>query len=269
MSLPSTKQQNRVSLRASIKEKILPPGSSFRLPKFLTNEPASPARYSGTPISPGYQSSRDGPTSSGSREPWYFPPDPPSPKSRKLEKRPIRSRDSAPAMSPYAQSEEYGYFSQQHSGLQSPRVVSSPEHHYPFSSYQSADPLDEQPVVKPLVVHDFRNEKKILYADMEVRSGLLYDLIQTIPSVWLTTPKIKEAFIPLLRPDRSTTQYKSPTPNELRLIEGFLEHLPDVHIIQQKRVPRKRITGQGPDEFKRDLNLSTDVFPSTDQANDS
>jgi hypothetical protein len=260
MSISSTKQQNRLSLRASIKERILPPGSSFKLPRFLTNEPASPARYSGTPISPGYSSSRDGVTSPGAREQWYFPPDPPSPKSRKPEKRPSRSRDSAPVMSPYAQNEAFGYFAEQRSGLHSPRIASTPPHHYPFSGHRSIDPVDENQTLKTLVVHDLRNERKILYADMEVRSGLLYDLIQTIPSVWLTTPKIKEAFIPLLREDRSTTQYKSPTPNELRLIEGFLEHLPDVHIIQQKRVPRKRVTGQGPDEFKRNLNLSSDVY---------
>jgi hypothetical protein len=119
------------------------------------------------------------------------------------------------------------------------------------------DELDDEPInYKPLGVHDLRNERKLLYADVQLHSGLLYSLIQTIPAVWLQTPKIKESFIPLLRQDKSTAQQKAPTPTELRLIiDGFLAHLPDVHIISAK--PSNRPST----DFKRSLTLSSDVLP--------
>jgi hypothetical protein len=68
-------------------------------------------------------------------------------------------------------------------------------------------------------------------------------------------PTIKEAFIPLLRGDQEITQMRSPTPNELRLIEGFLGHLPDVHVIHKKRFNRISKTW----DSKSHLFLSTEV----------
>jgi len=242
MSSTSLEPTKSTSLRDKVKDRLSLQGTSFRIPKFLSNEPASPARYKGKPISPGYNSaSRD-----IVKEQWYFPPEPPSPKAQRTVKRSTRSRDSEPTVSHGRSSQQSEELSQ---STQTPRASLS-SYDQPFH-----DPsLDSQ--VRRLVVHDFRNEQRILYADVEIRSGLLYDLIQTIPSVWLCTPKIKEAFIPLLRSDGSTVKEKSPTPNELRLIEGFLLHLPDIHIISAKRIPRKRPSTM---EYKRNLCLSTEV----------
>jgi hypothetical protein len=227
---------------------LLSPTSSIRLPKFLTNDPQSPARYDGTPISPGYQSSRD---ATGAKEQWYFPPDKPSPKQQhaKRSKRVSKSRDSDPT------TRSQNFQSSNFSETFTPRGSSSPEEYFPLSPKRSLDPVEETVPFTPLQIHDLRNEKRILYADVEIRSGVLYDLIQTLPSTWLTTPQIKESFIPLLRANRETTQVRAPTPNELRLIEGFLTHLPDVHIIPAKRFNRISPTW----DTKTNLFLSDEV----------
>jgi hypothetical protein len=249
MSTAETLPPSKSSLRDKVKDRLSLSGTSFRIPRFLTNEPASPARYKGKPISPAYNlSSRE-----SGKEQWYFPPEPPKqtlqrPKVQSTVKRVPRSRDSAPAISPLYPSPETE-LSMQHT--QTPRAVSLSTEYFPFPTAYSGD----SPFRK-LVVQDFRNEKRILYADVEIHSGMLYDLIQSIPAVWLQTPVIKEAFIPLLRSDGLTVKEKSPTPNELRLIDGFLLHLPDVHIISAKRIPRKRPSTM---EYKRNLSLSTEV----------
>jgi hypothetical protein len=264
MSTVTAQPPKSTSLRDRVKDKLLSPSTSLRLPKFMSNEPASPARYTGTAISPGYVSPlRNGSVSSGEKEQWYFPPDPPpSPKQTKHVKRRItRSRDSDPNISaaPRAPVSTQQY-SEQVSALLSPRIASSPQNHYPLVP-STVNELDDEPInYKPLGVHDLRNERKLLYADVQLHSGLLYSLIQTIPAVWLQTPKIKESFIPLLRQDKSTAQQKAPTPTELRLIDGFLAHLPDVHIISAKRIPRKPSNRTSTD-FKRTLTLSSDVLP--------
>ena len=259
MSAATAQRPKSTSLRERVKDKLLTPSTSLRLPKFMSNEPASPARYTGTPISPGYVSPlRNGSLSSGEQEQWYFPPDLPSPpKPKRQAKRISRSCGSEPNIPSPREELATKEYSEQIAALLSPRIASSPEDHYPLVPRKIEELDDDYPNYKPLGVHDLRNEKKLLYADVQLRSGLLYDLIQTIPAVWLTTPQIKESFIPLLRDDKATTQRKAPTPTELRLIEGFLGHLPDVHIIASKRRPRK--LSNPTSDFKRTLSLSSDV----------
>lgn len=244
MSTAETLQASKSSLRDRVKDRLSLSGTSFRIPKFLTNEPASPARYKGKPISPGYiLSSRE-----SVKEQWYFPPEPPKQKTQSTAKRVARSRESAPAISPPYPSPQTKLLTP---NKETPRAVSSSAEYFPFPV-----PSPSEPIFRKLGVQDFRNEKRILYADVEIHSGMLYDLLQTIPAVWLQTPKIKEAFIPLLRSDGSIVKEKSPTPNELSLIEGYLLHLPDVHIISAKRIPRKRPSTM---EYKRNLSLSSEV----------
>src|SRR5579862_2579553 len=240
------------SFRDKVKEKLLIPGRSIKLPRFLTNEPGAPARYSGKRIS----APRHLFPSSGSEEQWYVPPDPPTPNRRRL-RRETRSRDSAPVISPYSWKEGDDYFVRSTEYLDSPRASSSPERSYAIEASSPRVVSNEEQDSKALRRYDFRNEKRIVYSDMEVHSGLVYDLIKTIPSVWLTNPKVKEAFIPLLRIDQITTRDRAPTPTELRLIEGFFNHVPDVHIIQQKRIQRK--PSQSDQDYKKDLKLSSDV----------
>src|SRR5277367_958267 len=203
MSAATAQRPKSTSLRDRVKDKLLSPSTSFRLPKFMSHEPASPARYTGTAISPGYISPlRNASISSGETEQWYFPPDPPpsppKPTTKTGKRRSTRSRDNEPnivAPRPQRPTQQY---SEQVSALLSPRIALSQEDQYPFVS-STVDELDEEPPnYKPLGVHDLRNERKLLYADVQLRSGLLYSLIQTIPAVWLQTPKIKESFIPLL-----------------------------------------------------------------------
>ena len=71
-----------------MKGKLISSGSSIRLPKFLSNEPAAPARYDGTPILSGYVLpeefsivQNEASSSSRVKEHWYIPPDdePPPP----------------------------------------------------------------------------------------------------------------------------------------------------------------------------------------------
>ena len=259
MSAVTAHRPKTTSLRERVKDKLLSPSTSLRLPKFITNEPASPARYTGTAISPGYVSPhRNGSLSSGEKEQWYFPPDLPSTPKPKLQgKRKTRSRDSDPTgASPRTELARIEY-PEQTSPIRSPRIASSPQDHYPVIPSKVEELDEDPPNYKPLGIHDLRNEKRLLYADVQLHSGLLYDLIQTIPAVWLTTPKIKESFIPLLRDDKCTAQDKAPTPTELRLIDGFLGHLPDVHIIAAKRIPRKPTASNS--DFKRTLSLSPEV----------
>ena len=238
---PSSKPSS--SLRDRVKDRLSISGTSFRRPKFLTNEPASPARYKGKPISSGYdKSARD-----GGKEQWYFPPETPSLKPQRTVRRSVRSRDSALAGS--------GHSSQR---LSTDLIQRAPTPRASSSAYHLLSEVSLEQLSRRLVLRDFRNEKRIMDSDVEIRSGMLYDLIHTIPSVWLCTPKIKEAFIPLLRSDGTTTREKSPTPTELRLIDGFLQHLPDIHIVPTRRIPRKRPSTL---EYKRNLNLSSEVLP--------
>ena len=151
-------------------------------------------------------------------------------------------------------------------GLLSPRV--SPSSEPIFTAIPPVQPVEEPPLVKSLVVHDLRNENRLLYADMELRNGLLYTLIQTIPATWLTTPKIKESFIPLLRPDQTPTLKQAPLPTELRLIDGLLGHLPELHIIPEKRIPRKPANNVRTD-YKKCLNLSSEVYSNFFESNNS
>jgi hypothetical protein len=216
----------------------------------------------GKPISPGFvapwEVPQDG-SASSDKERWYFPPDEPPPKPKRSERRVTRSRDAEPPplLSPSPQN--HSRISTQLNGLLAPRVSSSPENHYSLvPPDDSADTLHERPEYNPLVIHDLRIENRLIYSDVELRTGSLYDLIQSIPATWLAAPKLKESFIPLLRPDSSTTEQKAPTPMELRLVDGFISHLPEIHIIPQKRIPRKPINGALA-EYKRTLNLSSEV----------
>src|SRR5271154_2269676 len=98
--MTTTLHREKTSLRERVKEKFSSSSSSIsgsiKLPKFLSNEPASPARYSGTPISPGYISQRKEESTStlGGKEQWYFPPDPPIQQNKLERHRLTRSRDS-------------------------------------------------------------------------------------------------------------------------------------------------------------------------------
>jgi hypothetical protein len=256
MSTASVQREKSSFERA--KDKLLS-SSALRLPKFLTNEPAAPARYCGKPISPGYVSRH-----SGEKEQWYVPPDSPpvQKKGKKSAKGAPRSRASEPVIStPYQSRQNNRQYSEQLNGLLSPRVSSAAAENYDFPApTHSADSPDEASGYKPLVIRDLRHENRTLQVDDQVHSGLLYDLIQTISTTWLPCPKIKESFIPLLRPDQTPIQEKAPTPAELRLIEGFLGHLPELQIITAKRIPRRPPNNTSTD-FKRCLNLTSDVFP--------
>src|SRR5579859_201169 len=149
--------ENKTSLRDRVKDKFLSPNSSIRLPKFMTNEPASPAKYDGVPISPGYITPLDA-VSSRKREEWYVPPPAPMspPRSaphtphghdRKVRrKRACRSQDGPPPTSPEHQdaspSPQDGGFSWQNT----PRGYSSTGEYFP----QMPDPLNESPAIQPL-----------------------------------------------------------------------------------------------------------------------
>ena len=268
--MSTTTHRQKSSLREKVKDKLTR-GSSIRLPKFLSNEPAAPARYDGTPICSGYVPPHEisipqhgASTSSRVKEQWYIPPDqPPRPRPPPPPPRPARrvtrSRDSEPILlSPRPHNSSK--ISMQLNGLLSPRISSSAETY--FSTAPPSQPVgsvEEPPNSKSLVVRDLRNEKRSSSADVKMHDGLLYDLIQTIPATWLTTPKIKESFIPLLRPDQSTTIQQAPLPTELRLIDGFLGHLPELHIIPEKRISRKSAS-DAHGEYKKWLNLSSEVF---------
>lgn len=253
-------QHQKSSIREKVKEKLLTSEGSLRLPRFLSNEPAAPARYSGIPISSSYGAN------SGPKEQWYFPPDPPSPLQparRKAKKRVTRSRDRNEnvLMSTVTDRSdgEMEELSTRLNGILSPRLQPVPDNYFPLSTpLFAAVERDGDVVHKPLIIHDLRSRvhSRVLEVDMEVHSGKLYDLIQTIPQIWLAAPKIKESFIPLLRENGQTAQEKAPMPNELRLIEGFLNHLPEIHIIAPKRIQRKT---QAEMSFKRNLYLGADV----------
>ena len=140
----------------------------------------------------------------------------------------------------------------------SPRISPSSERRFPnVPPSEPVGAVEESPVAKSLVVHDLRNETH-LGADVDMHNGLLYNLIQTIPETWLTTPRVKESFIPLLRPDQSTTLQQAPSPSELRLVDGFLGHLPELHIISEMRIPRKPALSAHA-EYKKYLNLGSEV----------
>ena len=241
-TMSTTLHRQKSSLRERVKGKLLSPGSSIRLPKFLSHEPAAPARYYGTPICSGYVSPQEisipqnvVPTSSRAKEQWYIPPDEPPPPPRPA-RRVTRSRDREPTLlSPRPHNSSK--ISMQLNGLLSPRVSSEP-HFSTIPPIQPTGEVEEPPTTKSLVVHDLRDENR-LCANAEIDDGLLYNLIQTIPETWLATPRIKESFIPLLRPDQATAVQQAPLPTELRLIDGFLGHLPELHIIPEKRTPPK------------------------------
>ena len=246
-------EHQKSSLRERVRDKLLSPASSIRLPRFLTNEPALPARYCGKPISTARRPSEE-------KEEWYSPPDAPpapSPEVKKSKKRVTRSRDGASSSGRRQKQHPQSRASQQVTRELLTRGHSSPEYHFPMTP--PVNTTDDDSTYQPLVIHDLRQQAlRLCEIDREIHSGKLYDLIQTLPAIWLPTPKIKESFIPLLRPDQSTAQQKSPTPSELRIIDGFLGHLPDVHLIPAKRIHRKSVNVPNLD-FKRTLNLDADV----------
>jgi hypothetical protein len=138
-----------------------------------------------------------------------------------------------------------------------PRASSSPEIQYAVAPSPPLQPISSETHLKFLRVYDFRQEP-ILSTDLEIFFGPTYDLIQTVPAVWLSSSKIREAFIPLLRGDRITTKDRPPTASELRLIEGFLNHIPEVHILPEDHVSRS-LTRSSSLDYKRNLNLSSAV----------
>ena len=250
------------SFRDRVKEKLLTPSGTIRLPRFLTNEPAAPARYPGKRLS---STPRKEPISPVEREQWYVPPEPPTPnETTRRKSKASRARNSAPVASPFSWVEGDDYFQQDVAVIDLPRASSSPEANYAVAP---KPPIQAFPSMRNtnssnLRIYDLRQERRFVSPDSELFSGKLYDLIQTIPSVWLASPKIKEAFIPLLRVDQMTTKDRPPEPRELRLIEGFLNHLPDVHIIPETQISRNPYHSTHID-YKRYLNLSVDVYQSS------
>jgi len=113
---------------------------------------------------------------------------------------------------------------------------------------------NESLVFRPLVVHDLRGESPLLFTDPQVRSELLNDLIQTIPAIWLTAPRIRNSFIPLLRPDQGTED-KVPTPRELQLIDNLLNNLPELRIVSDNTAHR-----EAEDTGEKSLVISSDVL---------
>ena len=229
--------------------------TSLRLSRFLGNSPAPPARYSGIDISPP-------------KEQWYLPPSPPKPQ-RPLKKtngqkiptrKPVRAqRDSLPeVVSPSIRvedgSEQLSLPEQRQTMI---RAHSTPDHnvwrHSMYAEQLASFETYQTPVMSNVfTIYDTTRNP----VDNVVRSGLLFDLIQTIPAVWLTMPKIRESFIPLLRTDHASIEMKAPAPTELRLVDGFLEQLPDIHIVRSSWSTRRdSLVG-----FKRNLSLSAEAI---------
>jgi len=167
-------------------------------------------------------------------------------------------RDSLPAVASPSIRVEDGFeqlplFEQRQTMI---RAHSSPDHNvWRHSMYAeqlaSFENYEEPQISNVFTIYDTTQN----LIDTEVRSGLLFDLIQTIPAIWLTMPKIRESFIPLLRTDHASIESKAPTPAELRLVDGFLEQLPDIHIVHSSWSTRRDSTVS----FKRNLNLSAEV----------
>ena len=247
--IPSAKSP---SLRDRVKDKLLTPSGSIRLPRFLTNEPAAPARYPRKPL---------GTSKSNSiveKEQWYVPPAPPTPERRARKKEVYHQRDSDPVRTPFSWVEGSEYFLRPEDEEQiSPRPSSSPERCFPEYSPSFHQPEQEDDSGKLLRVYDLRNQSPNVHANLELHAGFLFDLIQTIPSVWLTNSRIQDSFTSLLRSDQVTTTERRTTVSEWRIIEGFLQHLPDVHILPQSRIRRK--SAQASQDYKRNLNLSSEV----------
>lgn len=240
------------SLRDRVKDKLLTPGGSIRLPRFLTNEPAAPARY------PRKQLGTSKSNSIIEKEQWYVPPAPPTPERRVRKKAVNHQRDSDPVRTPFSWVEGSEYFPRPEDDEQvSPRPSSSPERYFPAYSPSFHQPTQEDGAGKLLRVYDLRNESPNVHANLELRAGFLFDLIQTIPSVWLTNSRIQDSFTPLLRSDQVTAKERRTTVTERPIIEGFLQHLPDVHILPQSRIRRK--SAQTTQDYKRNLNLSSEV----------
>ena len=235
---------------------------SIRLPRFLSNAPAPPARYSGIDISPGYEKKEP-------KELWYFPPTPPKPqkplkkanRQKMPSRKPVRTqRDSLPSVvSPSIRVEngppEEPIAEQRQAMI---RAHSSPDYNGWRRSMYAEQLASFDSYMTQQTSHEFTIYDTTLNPiENEVRSGPLYDLIQTIPAIWLTTPQIRESFIPLLRTDHASIETRAPTPAELRLVDGFLDQLPEIHIVLPWSTQRNSSIG-----FKRNLDLSTDVtFP--------
>jgi hypothetical protein len=226
--------------RFKFKDKLSLSSSSIRLPRFLSGEPASPARYQGKPFW----------TPSPPKEQWYFPPTTPPKQEAKHTELPARKL-SENVLSPKPRRE---FRSSNLDGLLSPRIQESPQVFFT----KTIEPMTPTIQRNSLVIRDQRPKVNGDSIHGEPCSRVLQDLIQKIPSTWLTTPRIKEAFIPLLRNNENTISEKAPTPRELRLIDGFLSHLPELHIVPQKRVKRKQATHQA-QEYKRSLLLNSQV----------
>ena len=240
-----TVESQKSSLRDRFKDKLSLSTTSIRLPRFLSGEPASPARYQGKPFW----------TPAEPSEQWYFPPDSPPKQEPKQEETKSRPRPVTNVLSPQPTRK---FRSSQLDGLLSPRIQTSRQVAFANPPVQ---PMIPATVVRDsLIIRDQRTNAR--HGDLvngEPCSRVLQDLIQQVPSAWLTTPKIREAFIPLLRNNEKTLAERAPTPKELRLIDGFLEHLPELHIVQQKRVKRKYATSAA-QEYKRSLLLNSEVL---------
>jgi hypothetical protein len=230
------------SLRDRFKDKLSLSTTSIRLPKFLSGEPASPARYHGKPLW----------TPSPPKEQWYFPPTTPPKQDTKHEDLPTARKQPDNVISPKPRRH---FRSSNLDGLLSPRIQESP-HVFFTKSIETMTPTFS---ANSLVIRDQRPRVNGDSIHGEPCSRVLQDLIQNIPSTWLTTPRIKETFIPLLRNNEHTLAERAPTPRELRLIDGFLEHLPELHIVQQKRVKRKQPPNPAAQEYKSSLLLSSQV----------
>jgi len=244
-----TVESQKSSLRDRFKDKLSLSTTSIRLPRFLSGDPPSPARYQGKPFW----------TPAEPKEQWYFPPETPPKQETKQEETRLRPRPVTNVLSPQPKRE---FRSSQLDGLLSPRIPASRQVVFPKNTVEPMTPATV--IGNSLTIRDHRTKPhRGDSINGEPCSRVLQDLIQKIPSTWLTTPTIKEAFIPLLRNNKNTIAEKAPTPRELRLIDGFLEHLPELHIVQQKRVKRKQPTNAA-QEYKRSLLLNSEVYSIED-----
>jgi hypothetical protein len=256
-----TPSRENLSLRERAKDKLSFAGSLFSLPKSWLHDPAPPARYTGIPISPGYVSLRKALMAAENSEKWYTPPGTPKPIPPRRERHMTRSRHSESSiLSPRPQNQSAA--SVQRSRLFSPRPRSALDHQSVISQPISEVRPTESPVQRPFGFRELINEStnastEVIAAHSEVaaRSGLLHELVQRFFEVWLKTPKITESFIPLLRHDQCTAQEQPPTADESLLVDGFLEHLPEIYIVDRNRRQINTST-----DYKTTLDLDSDVL---------
>ena len=249
-----TPNWENLASRKQVKDKLSLSGSLFNRPKSWLHEPEPPARYTGTPISPGYIALKKALMAAESNEKWYNPPDTSKSMSRRRERHITRSRHSESSIiSPRPRYQVSS--SVQRSGVLSPRAASALGHQSVTSRPISGVGPPKSPVQRPFSFHAFGNENADVSTDLTTHSGLLHELLQTFFETWLKMPKIKESFIPLLRSDQCTAQEQPPTPDELGIINEFLQYLPEIYIVD--RNPRQRNTAT---EYKNTLNLDSNVL---------